>query len=78
LARNSNKKLLPTWGLPQVWLDGRAIDSFAKPNFSPGRTSNYQHQILTSTKQLNQQRLSADGILFPHLRQALIVGSEFL
>jgi len=69
------KKLPLTWGLPQVWLDGRTIGSFAKPNFSPGRTSNFELQILTSTKQLNQQRLSADGILFPHLRQALIVGS---
>ena len=48
-------------------LDGRAIGSFAKPNFCPGRTSNFDQQILTSTKQLNQQRLSADGILIPHL-----------
>lgn len=40
-----------TWGLPQVWLDGSSIDSFAKPNFSPGWTSNFDHQILTSTKQ---------------------------
>jgi len=54
-------------GLPQVWLDGSSIGSFAKPNFSSGRTSNFDHQILTSTKQLNQQRLSADGILIPHL-----------
>jgi len=60
-----------------VWLDGRAIDSFTKPNFSSGRTSNFDHQILTSTKLLNQQRLSADGILIPHLRQALIVGGNF-
>jgi len=57
-----------------VWLDGSSIDSFAKPNFSLGRTSNFDLQFLTSTKQLNQQRLSADGILIPHLRQALIVG----
>jgi len=59
--------------LPQVWLDGSSIGGFTKPNFSSGRTSNFHHQILTSTKQLNQQRLSADGILIPHLRQALIV-----
>jgi len=59
--------LLPTWGLPQVWLDGRSIDSFAKPNFSSGRTSYFDQQILTSTKQLNQQQLSADGILIPRL-----------
>jgi len=50
-----------------VWLDGSSIGSFAKPNFNPGRTSNFELQILTSTKQLNQQRLSADGILIPHL-----------
>jgi len=61
-----------------VWLDGRTIDSFTKPNFSSGRTSNFDHQILTSTKQLNQQRLSADGILIPHLRQALIVNGNFM
>jgi hypothetical protein len=60
-------------GLPQVWLDGSSIGGFARPNFSPGRTSNFDHQFLTSTKQLNQQRLSADGILIPVLRQALIV-----
>jgi len=58
---------LPTWGLPQVWLDESSIGSFAQPNFSSGRTSKFELQILTSTKQLNQQRLSADGILFPHL-----------
>jgi hypothetical protein len=39
-----------TWGLLQVWLDGRTIGGFAKPNFSSGRTSNSDHQILTSTK----------------------------
>jgi len=50
-----------------VWLDGRTIGGYTKPNFSPGRTSNFELQILTSTKQLNQQRLSADGILIPHL-----------
>jgi Protein of unknown function (DUF3997) len=53
--------------LPQVWLDGSKIGGFAKPDFSPGWTSNYDHQFLTSTKQLNQQQLSADGILIPHL-----------
>jgi hypothetical protein len=52
------------------------MNGCAKPNFSSGRTSNIQNQFLTSTKQLNQQRLSADGILIPHLRQALIVGSN--
>jgi len=57
----------PTWGLPQVWLDGSSIDSFTKPNFSSGWTSNFDQQFLISTKQLNQQRLSADGILIPHL-----------
>jgi hypothetical protein len=57
-----------------VWLDGSSISGFAKPIFSSGRTSNFELQILTSTKQLNQQWLSADGILIPHLRQALIVG----
>jgi len=67
------KKLRTTRGLPQVWLDGRTIGSFAKPNFSSGRTSNFEHQILTSTNNFNQQRHQADGILFPHLRQALIV-----
>jgi len=56
-----------TWGLPQVWLDGRTIDSFTKPYFCPGRTSNFDQQILTSSKQLNHQRLSADGILIPQL-----------
>jgi len=50
-----------------VWLDGSSIGNFAKPSFSSGRTSNFELQILTSTKQLNQQRLSADGILIPHL-----------
>jgi len=50
-----------------VWLDGITIGSFTKPNFSSGWTNNFDHQILTSTKQLNQQRLSADGILIPHL-----------
>jgi hypothetical protein len=40
-----------TGGLPQVWLDGSSIGSFAKPNFSPGRTSNFDLQFLTSTKQ---------------------------
>jgi len=60
-----------------VWLDGSPIGGFAKPNFSSGRTSNFELQILTSTKQLNQLRLSADGILIPHLRQALIVGGHF-
>jgi len=40
-----------TRGLPQVWLDGSTIGSFAKPNFSSGRTSNFDLQILTSTKQ---------------------------
>jgi hypothetical protein len=39
-----------TWGLPQVWLDGRTIGSFTKPNFSSGRTSNFDFQFLTSTK----------------------------
>lgn len=58
-----------------MWLDGSSISSFAKPNFSSGRTSNFELQILTSTKQLNHQRLSADGILIPHLRQALIGAS---
>jgi len=51
---------------------------FAKPNFSSGWTSNFDQQILTSTKQLNRQRLSADGILIPHLRQALIVVGNFI
>lgn len=61
-----------------MWLDERTIGGFTKPNFSSGRTSNFDQQILTSTKQLNQQRLSADGILIPHLRQALIViGNTF-
>ena len=64
---------LPTWGLPQVWLDGSTIGSFAKPNFSPGRTSNFDHQILTSTKQFQSSAAPADGILIPRLRQALIV-----
>jgi len=50
-----------------VWLDGSTIGGFTKPNFSPGRTSNFDLQFLTSTKQLNQQRLSADGMLIPHL-----------
>ena len=50
-----------------MWLDGSTIGSFAKPNFSPGRTSNSDHQILTSTNNFNHQRLSADGILIPHL-----------
>jgi len=57
----------PTWGLPQVWLDGRSISSFAKPNFSSGWTNNFELQFLTSTKQLNQQWLLADGMLIPHL-----------
>jgi len=61
-----------------VWLDGSSIGSFAKPNLCSGKTSNYQHQILISTKQLNQQQLSADGILFPHLRQALIVSGNIM
>jgi len=65
-----------TWGLPEVWLDGRKINSFTKPNFSPGRTSNFEIQFLISIKQLNRQRLSADGILIPHLRQALIVACK--
>lgn len=65
-----------TWGLPEVWLDGRKINSFTKPNFSPGRTSNFEIQFLISIKQLNRQRLSADGILIPHLRQALIVSGN--
>jgi len=59
--------------LAKVWLDGSTIGGFAKPNFSPGRTSNFQHQILTSTKQLNRQRLPADGILIPNLRQYSVV-----
>jgi len=37
--------------LKQLGLDGKTIDSFAKPNFSPGRTSTFDQQILTSTKQ---------------------------
>jgi hypothetical protein len=60
--------------LAKVWLDESTISSFTKPNFSSGRTSNFELQILTSTKQLNQQRLSADGILIPNLRQYSIVG----
>jgi hypothetical protein len=59
--------------LAKVWLDGRTIGGFAKPNFSSGRTSNFEHQILTSTKQLNWQRLWADGILIPNLRQYSVV-----
>jgi len=37
--------------LKQLGLDGSTIGSFAKPNFSPGRTSNFEQQQLTSTKQ---------------------------
>jgi 2-iminobutanoate/2-iminopropanoate deaminase len=36
--------------LQQLGLDGRTISSFLKPNFSPGRTSNFQLLLLTSTK----------------------------
>ena len=60
-----------------MWLDGRTIDSFTKPNFCPGRTSNFNHQILTSTKQFQSSAVPADGILIPHLRQALDVSTNF-
>jgi hypothetical protein len=63
----------PTNVLAKVWLDGITIDSLAKPNFSSGRTSYFQIQFLTSTQQLNRQRLSADGILIPNLRQYSVV-----
>jgi hypothetical protein len=35
--------------LAKVWLNGSTIGGFAKPNFSSGRTSNFEQQILTST-----------------------------
>jgi hypothetical protein len=63
--------------LAKVWLDESTISSFTKPNFSSGRTSNFELQILTSTKQLNQQRLSADGILIPNLRQYSVVSRDY-
>jgi len=62
--------------LAKVWLDGSTIASFAKPNFSSGRTSNFDHHFLTSTKQLNRQRLSADGMLIPNLRQYSVVARK--
>jgi len=34
-----------------VWLDGRKIGSFAKPNFSSGRTSNFELLNLNFDKQ---------------------------
>ena len=37
--------------LKQLGLDGSSIGGFAKPNFSPGRTNNFDLQFLTSTKQ---------------------------
>jgi len=37
--------------LKQLGLDGSAIGNFAKPNFSPGRTSNFEQQLLMSSKQ---------------------------
>lgn len=44
------KRLLITKVLKQLGLAGSAIGSFAKPNFSPGKTSNFEQQRLTSTK----------------------------
>jgi hypothetical protein len=61
-----------------VWLDGSSIGGFAKPNFSPGWTSNFEQQISTSTKQFYSAAVPADGILIPHLRQALIVGRNVM
>jgi len=37
---------------------------------------NFQLQILTSTKQLNQQRLPADEGKIPHLPKALVVSGS--
>jgi hypothetical protein len=43
-------RLYLTKVLRQLGLDGSTIGSFAKPNFSSGRTNNFELQILTSTK----------------------------
>jgi len=44
------KGMLLTKVLKQLGLDGSTIGSFAKPNFSPGRTNNFEQRILISTK----------------------------
>jgi len=48
---NFTNKLPPTKVLKQLGLDGSTIGVFAKPNFSSSRTSNFEPQFLTSTKQ---------------------------
>lgn len=50
----------------------------ANPNFSFGLTSNFQLYILTSSFNINQRRLWADGILIPHLRKAQTRYLQFL
>jgi len=44
------KKLLATWVLPIVGLDGSAMSSSKEPNFSSGGTNNAEYLILTSSK----------------------------
>jgi hypothetical protein len=46
--RQKGKQL--TKVLKQLGLDESTIGCFAEPNFSPGRTSNFEQQLLTSTK----------------------------
>jgi|GEM_PF-4798790 len=44
------EKLLPTWVLPIVGLDGRPISSSKNPGFSSGGTNNADHLNLTASK----------------------------
>jgi len=71
----TNPILLPTKVLKQLGLDGSTIGSFAKPNFSPGRTSNFEQQRLTSSNQFNHHQYRADGILISQLHQYSVVSS---
>jgi len=39
---NTTQRASVNIGLAQWWLDGIKIDSFAKPNFSSSKTSNFR------------------------------------
>jgi len=47
------KQQQPTCGLTIWWLEGSTIGRIAKPGCGPGRTSDFELQILTSTNNIN-------------------------